>query len=86
MRSKTRVKIRRLRGGGVLVKGRVNPALPGRVLLLRSDAIKPSARTTTRKDRFKFRFKLLRRGGYQAVFIPFKGRAERSTSNKGVVR
>ncbi len=86
MRSKTRIKVRRLRNGGVLVKGLVNPALPGRVLLLRSSAVKPSARTTTRKGRFSFRFKQLQRGRYQAVFIPSKGRAERSTSNKGVVR
>jgi hypothetical protein len=86
MRSKVRIAIRRLRGGGLLVRGRVNPALPGRVLLLRANAIKPSARTTTRKGRFSFRFKRLRRGGYQAVFIPFKGRAERSTSNEGVIK
>ena len=86
MRSKTRIKVRRLRNGGVLVKGFVNPALPGRVLLLRTTAVKPSARTKTRKGRFSFRFKHLQRGRYQAVFIPSKGRAERSTSNKGVVK
>jgi hypothetical protein len=86
MRSKTRIAIKRLRKGRVLVKGKVDPGLPGRVLLLRANAIKPIARTKTRKGRFSFRFKRLRRGSYQAVFVPFKGRAERSTSNKGVIR
>jgi hypothetical protein len=86
MFSKTRITVRRMRGGGVLVRGRVNPALPGRVLLLRTTAVKPSARTTARKGRFRFRLKDPRPGRYQAVFIPSKGRAERSTSNKGVIR
>jgi hypothetical protein len=86
MFSKTRITVRRLRAGRVLVRGRVNPALPGRVLLLRGNAVKPSARTFARKGRFKFRFNRIRPGRYQAVFIPSKGRAERSTSNKGVVR
>ena len=86
MLSKTRIQVRRMRNGGVLVLGRVNPALPGRVLLLRTIAVKPSARTTARKGRFKFRLKNPRPGRYEAVFIPSKGRAERSTSNKGVVR
>jgi hypothetical protein len=86
MLSKTRITVRRLRAGGVLVRGRVNPALPGRVLLLRANAVKPSARTFARKGRFKFRFNRMRPGRYQAVFIPSRGRAERSTSNKGVVR
>jgi hypothetical protein len=86
MFSKTRITVRRLRGGGVLIGGRVNPALPGRVLLLRTDAVRPAARTSARKGRFRFRFNRLRPGRYQAVFIPSKGRAERSTSNKGVVR
>jgi hypothetical protein len=86
MMSRTRIKVRRLRGSGVLVRGRVSPALPGRVLLLRTTAYKPTARTRARKGRFSFRFKRLPRGRYQAVFIPSKGRAERSTSNKGAVR
>jgi hypothetical protein len=86
MFSRTRITLRRMRDGGVLVRGRVNPALPGRVLLLRTTAIKPSARTTARKGRFRFRLKNPRPGRYQAVFIPSKRRAERSTSNKGVIR
>jgi hypothetical protein len=86
MFSKTLIAVRRMRNGGVLVRGRVSPALPGRVLLLRTSAVKPSARTSARKGRFKFRLKDPRPGRYQAVFIPSRGRAERSTSNKGVIR
>ena len=86
MFSRTRITVRRMRDGGVLVRGRVNPALPGRVLLLRTTAVKPSARTTARQGRFRFRLRNPRPGRYQAVFIPSKGRAERSTSNKGVIR
>ncbi len=86
MFSKTQITVRPMRTGGVLVRGRVNPSLPGRVLLLRTTAVKPSARTTARKGRFRFRLKNPRPGRYEAVFIPSKGRAERSTSNKGVVR
>ncbi len=84
--SKVRIKVRHLRGGGVLVRGKVRPKLPGRVLLLRTTSAIPSARTVARKGRFTFRFKHLRRGTYQAVFIPSKGRAERATSNRGVIR
>jgi hypothetical protein len=86
MFSRTRIKVKRLRGGGVLVSGRVSPALPGRVLLLRTTAVRPSARTTARKGRFRFRLRHARRGRYEAVFIPSRGRAERSTSNKGVIK
>jgi hypothetical protein len=86
MLSKTRITVGQPRSGGVLVLGRVNPKLPGRVLLLRTNALRPSARTLARRGRFRFTFKQLRPGRYQAVFIPSKGRAERSTSNKGVVR
>ena len=86
MYSRTRITVRRPRKGGVLIKGRVTPALPGRVLLLKTTAFTPAAKTVARRGRFQFRFKHLQRGRYQAVFIPFKGRAERSTSNKGAVR
>jgi hypothetical protein len=86
MFSKTRITVQRMRDGGVLVRGRVSPRLPGRVLLLRTTAVKPSARTTARKGRFRFRLRNPRPGRYQAVFIPSKRRAERSTSNKGVIR
>jgi hypothetical protein len=84
--SRVRVKVRRLRGGGALVTGRVRPALPGRVLWLRTTAAKPSAKTTARKGRFRIHLKKPRRGRYQAVYIPSGDRAERSTSNTGVIR
>ena len=83
--SKVRIKVRR-RGGRVIVRGTVRPKLPGRVLLLRTTSALPSARTKARKGRFTFRLSKPRRGLYQAVFIPSKGRAERSTSNRGAVR
>ncbi len=86
MLSKVRIKVKRLRRGRVLIRGTVRPKLPGRVLLLRTTSAVPAARTVARKGRFSFRFKNLRRGRYQAVFIPSKGRAERATSNKGVIR
>lgn len=77
---------RQLKDGRTLVSGTVRPALPGRVLLLRWDAITPSAKTSARGGRFRL---LLRRpvpGRYQAVFIPSGARAERSTSKTGVIR
>ena len=45
MRSTVRLRLRRLRDGRTRVSGTVNPRLPGRVLLLRTDAIKASAKT-----------------------------------------
>jgi hypothetical protein len=86
VKSKVRIKVRRRKSGAVLVKGTVRPRVPGRVLLLRTTSPTPSATKRIRKGRFTFRFKHLRRGSYQAVFIPFKGRAERATSNKGAIR
>ena len=84
--SRVRIKVRHLKGGVVLVRGKVRPKLPGRVLLLRTSAYRPTASTRPRKGRFTFRFRNPRRGRYQAVFIPSKDRAERATSNKGVIR
>lgn len=84
--STVRIKVRRLRGGGAIVTGRVRPALPGRVLWLRSNAARPTATTRPRKGRFRLRLRRPRPGRYQAVFIPSGARAERSTSNTGVIR
>jgi hypothetical protein len=81
----SRVRIRVRRGGG-LIMGRVSPALPGRVLLLRGRAVKPTATARPRDGRFRIRLSDPRRGRYQAVFIPSARRAERSTSNTGVIR
>ena len=86
MHSKVRVKVRRLKSGTVVVTGTTSPKLTGRILWLRANAVRPSARTTARDGRFRLRFKHPRRGRYQAVFIPTGGRAERSTSNTGVIR
>jgi hypothetical protein len=86
MYSKVRIKVRRLKSGTVVVSGTTSPKLGGRILWLRSNAVRPSARTTARKGRFELRFKNPRPGRYQAVFIPSGDRAERSTSNTGVIR
>lgn len=84
--STVRVKVRRAKSGGVVVTGTVRPKLPGRVLWLRDGAFSPSATTTTKRGAFRLRFTRPRAGRYQAVFIPSGGRAERSTSNTGVIR
>ena len=86
MFSKVRVKVRTLASGAVVVSGTTSPKLSGRILWLRSNAVRPSARTTARNGRFTLRLKHPRPGRYQAVFIPSGGRAERSTSNTGVIR
>jgi hypothetical protein len=86
VKSRVRIRIRRLKSGGFRIRGTVRPKVPGRVLLLRTTSPTPTARKRVRKGRFTFRFKKLRRGRYQAVFIPSKGRAERANSNRGVVR
>jgi len=86
VQSTVRLTLRRLRGGETVVGGLVSPRLPGRVLLLRTNAVAPSATATVRNGRFRFRARRLARGRYQAVFIPSGNRAERSTSRSGVVR
>jgi len=73
-------------GGAVAVRGRIRPRLPGRVQLLRRGAVDPSATARTRGGRFTLRLRAPRPGRYQVVFIPSGERAERSTSNAGVIR
>lgn len=84
--SKVQIKLRRLRGGAVLVRGRVWPALPGRVRLLRRGEYTPTAKTTAREGRFRLRLSDPSPGRYRAEFIPARARAERSISNKGVIK
>lgn len=84
--SRVRIKVRRLQSGTVVVTGTTSPKLSGRVLLLRTSAVKATARTTARNGTFQLRLKHPQRGRYQAVFIPNGDRAERSTSNTGVIR
>jgi hypothetical protein len=81
MYAKVRIKVR-----GRVVTGTVDPKLPGRVLWLRGNAVTPSARTTARNGRFRLVLEHPRRGRYQAVFVPSGKRAERATSNSGVIR
>jgi hypothetical protein len=84
--SKVRIKVKRRHDGSALVTGTVDPKLPGRVLWLRANAVTPSARTSARDGTFRLTLGHPRRGRYQAVFIPSGKRAERSTSNTGVIR
>jgi hypothetical protein len=84
--AKVRVKVRRARSGAVTVTGQVWPRLPGRILWLRDGAVSPTATTSPTAGRFRLRFTRPRDGRYQAVFIPSGNRAERSTSNTGVIR
>ena len=86
VRSTVRLTLRRLAGGRTSARGVVSPRLPGRVLLLRTNAVVPSATAIARNGRFRFPTRRRSRGRYQAVFIPSGGRAERSTSRTGVVR
>jgi hypothetical protein len=81
MYSKVRIKVT-----GRRVTGTTDPPLPGRVLWLRSNAVTPSARTTARNGKFRLVLRHPRRGRYQAVFVPSGKRAERATSNTGVIR
>ena len=85
-RTTVKIKVRNRADGSAVVTGTVDPKLPGRVLWLRSNAVQASAKTTTRNGNFTLRLKHPRRGRYQAVVIPSNGRAERATSNTGVIR
>ena len=86
-RSTVKIKVRTHKDGSATVTGTVDPKLPGRIQWLRSNAVKPSARTTTRSNgSFTLRLKKPKRGRYQVVFIPSGERAERSVSNTGVIR
>jgi hypothetical protein len=84
--AKAKVKVSRRKDGSAVVTGTVDPKLPGSVLWLRTNAVTPSAKTTTRNGTFRLRLKHPRRGRYQAVVIPSGNRAERATSNTGVIR
>ena len=84
--SVTRISVKKLHRNLYRVSGTVKPALPGQLLLLKSNAYKPSATTKPSNGRFAFVLKKPSHGSYQAVFIPSGNRAERSTSNEGVVR
>jgi hypothetical protein len=84
--TKVKIKVSNRKDGSAVVTGKVDPKLPGRVLWLRSNAVTPSAKTTTRNGTFRLRLKHPRPGRYQVVVIPTGDRAERATSNTGVIR
>lgn len=86
--SLVKIRVRELRSGAVRVLGQLRPALPGRLLLLGAEEVAPTATRAAGKRRFAFRFGAgkLAPGRYQVVYVPAKGRAERSTSNTLTVR
>ena len=86
VKARVRIKVRRMRDGDIRVTGTVEPRLPGRLLLLHRNAVSPRAAKRPSKGRFAFRFERLRKGRWQVVFVPSRGRALRATSNTGVVR
>lgn len=87
VRSRLKIRLQRLRSGAARILGRTDPALPGRLLLLGVDDVAP--RKTVRIGGGRFALRLpsgIDPGGYQVVYVPAKGRAERSTSNTVRVR
>ena len=62
VRSTVRLTLRRVRGAKTVVSGLVSPGLPGRVLLLRADAVAPSATAIARGGRFRLAPRRLVRG------------------------
>jgi hypothetical protein len=87
MRSTVKLSVRRLRSGVTRFTAAVRPSLPGRVLLLKTTAFRPTATTRRlRNGRFTINLRRVTRGRYQAVFIPANGRATRSTSRAVRVR
>jgi hypothetical protein len=86
VQSTVRMTVRRLKGGRVVASGLLTPRLPGRVLLLRTNAATPSATTRARNGHYRFTARRFLHGRYEAVFIPSGDRAERSTSASGAIR
>jgi hypothetical protein len=86
VRSSVSLSVSRLNATTWQVSGSFKPALPGHVLLLRTNAYMPTAATTTASGRFRFVLRKPAKARYQAVYIPFSNRAERSTSNQGVIK
>ena len=76
------------RSGGITrIRGVIAPGLPGRILLIRTTAFRPSlAITTTGKRSFTFRIRHPQAGRYQLIYIPSGERAERTTSRAFTVR
>lgn len=87
VRSRVKIRLQRLRSGASRIFGRTDPGLPGRLLLLGVNDVAPAKTARTAGGRFAMRLPAgLDRGGYQVVYVPAKGRAERSTSNTVRVR
>jgi hypothetical protein len=85
VRCRLRIRVHKFRRGRA-VSGWADPALPGRVLLLRPGSVYPLARKQTDNGRFRFRVGDGWRGQVEAVYIPTGARAERAVSNKGNIK
>jgi hypothetical protein len=87
MRSTAKItSAKRKANGVVVVKGVTAPKLPGRLLLLNTNAVKPAAKKATFKGgKFAFK-KKLKPGRYLVVYVPRNDRAERSASKAVRVR
>ena len=73
-----KIKVRNRTDGSATVTGTVDPKLPGRIQWLRSNAVTPSARTTTRSNgSFTLRLKQPKPAATRSSFIPSGERAER---------
>jgi hypothetical protein len=88
VRSKVKIRLRELRSGALRIHGRTDPGLPGRLLLLGANDVRPAETRQASAARFTLRLPpgALAPGGYEVVYIPARGRAERSTSNLVRVR
>lgn len=86
VRSTVRVVSVRRSGGVTRVAGYVRPSLPGRLLLIRTTAWRPSVSIRTVRRAFAFRLRNPQAGRYQVIFIPARNRAERSTSSAFAIR
>ncbi len=81
-----RIAVKRVRSGLYRIEGTVRPALPGQVLLLRTNAFRATATARVVNGRFSFQLRNPVRGSYDAVYIPSGSTAERATSNRGVIK
>lgn len=87
MGSRVKIRLQRLHSGALRIRGRTDPGLPGRLLLLGVNDVAPLRTKRIGGARFALRLPAgLVPGSYQAVYVPAKGRAERSTSNTVRVR
>ncbi len=86
VRSTVHVYSVRRKNGVTRIVGVVRPALPGRLLLIRTTEYRPSLTLKTSRRSFTFRVRYPRRGRYEVIFIPSGNRAERTTSHAFTIK